>query len=275
MRLAVSNLAWSPDEDEEVAEILVEFGVLGVELAPTKVWSDPEAVSAEDVELVRRRWARRGLAVVALQALLFGRSDLRLFGSPSERQELLAYLRQLFAVAEGLGARVLVFGSPRNRRRDQLSADEAGDIAFDFFGSAAQAATEHGVTLCIEPNPPEYGADFVTNASDGMRLVRAVGRPGFGLHLDAACMSLAGDDLDRSIEEAAPILRHFHASEPGLVPVGGQDSAVSHETAAAALRRTGYGGFVSVEMLPPVDSAVADHVRAAASFAAACYGDDD
>ena len=40
---------------------------------------------------------------------------------------------------------------------------------------------------------PRVGADFVTHAAEALELVRAVAHPGLALHLDTACMMLAGD----------------------------------------------------------------------------------
>ena len=54
----------------------------------------------------------RGVSVVALQALLFGRPDLVLFESPERRSATLDYLEGVLRLASWLGAGPLVFGSP-------------------------------------------------------------------------------------------------------------------------------------------------------------------
>jgi D-psicose/D-tagatose/L-ribulose 3-epimerase len=52
--------------------------------------------------------------VFAAQALLFGRRDLTLFDDADTRQRTLDYLCIMVRVCARLGARALVFGSPKN-----------------------------------------------------------------------------------------------------------------------------------------------------------------
>jgi sugar phosphate isomerase/epimerase len=273
VKIAFSSLAWDPADDEAVARVLREAGVEAVELAPTKLWADLTAVPPSEASAVRSAWEGRGLPVVALQSLLYGRPGLRLFGDSSQRAELGAYLEGVFDLAARLGASALVFGSPKNRQRGRLSAEEATAIAAEFFGTMAQRADARGVALCLEPNPEPYGCDFVTNARAGLELVAAVGHPGFRLHLDAACMTLACDPLGEAIRGAADagFLGHFHASEPDLRPVGGPRSDVNHAACASELRASGYGAFVSVEMRPPDRADAHEAIAAAAAFAVGTY----
>lgn len=246
MRTAISNLAWNAADDERVARLMVEAGVRGVEIAPTKVWPKPLDATARELADCRRFWEQRGIGVVAMQALLFGRQDLTLFESAARREATLDYLAKIMDLAAALGAGPLVFGSPKNRRVDGRPMDEIEPIAVDFFRRAGDAAARRGVTLCIEPNPREYDCDFVTNAREGIDLVARVGHPGFRLHLDAAGMTMAGDPLAESLAAALPWLCHFHVSEPNLAPIG--TGGVRHDELATNLRRLCYGGWTSVEM---------------------------
>jgi sugar phosphate isomerase/epimerase len=103
--------------------------------------------------------------------------------------------------------------------------------------------------LCIEPNAPQYNCDYVTNAAEGAALVRRIGSKGIGLHLDTACMALAGDDMGEAIRENADILEHFHISAPMLDRVYDRDD-VDYSSAARALRDVSYDKVISIEMRP-------------------------
>src|SRR5713226_5663278 len=96
--LAVSNIAWEPADDGAVRELLAELGVNAVELAPTKYWPAPCNPPETAVTACRREWEAAGVRVVALQALLFGMPDLKVFGSADERLRLFAYLGTIFRV---------------------------------------------------------------------------------------------------------------------------------------------------------------------------------
>jgi D-psicose/D-tagatose/L-ribulose 3-epimerase len=272
MKVAVSNLAWHPEEDESIVSVLGRAGAEAVELAPGKVWPDPVSVPAAEARQARSWWEDRGLPVVALQALLFGRPDLQLFGPGAVRRELGDRLRRLCELAAHLGASVLVFGSPRNRARGETAAEEAFDIAVRFFADVGLAARSCGVVVCIEPNPPVYGCNFVTDVDEAIALVDAVGSPGFGLHFDTACVTLAGQDVGPAVVDAGSRIRHVHVSEPDLGPVGSPTGKVDHEAVARSLRAVGYEGFASIEMLPASATDNGPAVAAALDTVRSVYG---
>lgn len=243
--LAISNIAWPVELDREVAERMRAHGFTGVEIAPTKYWPDITRVADADLARVRQRWNEQGIEIVAMQALLFGKPELRVFGDEPTRDRLLEHLEACNRIAAALGARVLVFGSPKNRKREGLSDEAALEIASAFFGRAGEAAARHGVCLCIEPNPSAYDCDFVTTMREARELVTRVGHPGFGLHGDLGQLVMTGEPIAAAIGDARGMLRHFHASEPSLAPVA---SSESHVAAAAALRAIEYPNVVSIEM---------------------------
>lgn len=269
MKLAVSNIAWPTTADAAVADMLVAEGVAAVEVAPTKVWPQPTEATDAELDAYRAFWEGRGLPIVSAQSLLFGRPELTLFDDAATLARTLDYLTSVIRVCARLGAGPLVFGSPKNRRRGMLPIADATSIAVEFFGQLADIAAREGAIVALEANPPEYGADFVTSAPEALELVRAVNHPGLRLHLDAACMTLAGDDAT-IIAAGRAELCHYHASEPMLAPLGA-GSSVPHAALAESLRAVGYDGFVSVEMREPAPFAV-ESLRDAVRFARNAYG---
>ncbi len=265
MKLAVSNIAWTNDEEPSVARLLKELGVRYVEIAPTKKWARPSEATAEEVEAYKAFWAGYGIKVVAFQSMLFNRPDLKLFGDEDLRRQTVGCLQEYITLASRFDVQALVFGSPKNRIKDGLTDKEVQAIAKDVFGELGAAATEKGTYFCIEPNPTEYGCDFITNARQGIDLVRAVGTEGFGLHLDIAGMALAGDDVARSIREAGSMLKHFHISAPFLEGVEARED-IPYGAAAQALADIGYDRFVSIEMKPEAAGNI-ERVEKAVRFA--------
>lgn len=247
----MSNIAWSRADDAAVAAMMRDAGVTGVEIAPTALWDDPTHVAPATLRETRDWWTSHGISIVALQALLFGHPELTIFEGAEPRRATLDYLTAMMDVAAALGAGPMVFGSPKNRARGAMSLLDANAIAAEFFREAGERARERGVTLCIEPNPTAYACDFVNTSTEGLALVNAVGESGFGLHLDAGTLAINAEPIADSIAASMPALRHFHASEPSLAPLGTGGS--DHDACAAALRASGYTGWVSMEMRTPTD----------------------
>ena len=87
-------------------------------------------------------------------------------------------LRSVTRMAAALGAGAMVFGSPRNRLREDMPVDVAERIAAEFFGELGAYAAERGLALCLEANAPAYGCDFICRTKDAVALVRRVDHPG-------------------------------------------------------------------------------------------------
>jgi D-psicose/D-tagatose/L-ribulose 3-epimerase len=270
VKLAVSSIAWTNEEESAIAEKLQELGVKYVEIAPTKLWDDPTQTTPEQAKAYIDWWAQYGITVSAFQSMLFARPDLKIFESDENRQEAIAYMSKFLELAGIMGAKKLVFGSPKNRQRGEMSIEYANDTAAKFFGELGDVASKNGVVLCLEPNAPQYNCDFITNATEGRTLVERVNNPGFGLHLDTACMALAGDDLGGSIRKSKNILEHFHISSPMLEQVEDRED-VDHIAAAHALKDISYNKLISIEMRPGDAGTNVDRIEKAVKFARSIY----
>lgn len=248
-KLAVSNIAWTVDEETAVAEKLRELGVTSVEIAPTKRWDDPTKAVHEEVEEYVNWWRGYGIEIVAFQSMLFARPDLKLFETETLREEALSYMGGFLRLAGEMGAKRLVFGSPKNRQRGEMPVADADVIAQRFFTKLGKTAEMNSTMLCIEPNAPQYSCDYITTADQGATLVHKIKSEGVGLHLDTACMALADDDIGASIRKHADVLEHFHVSAPMLDRVYDRTD-VDYQAAADALREIGYDKVISIEMRP-------------------------
>lgn len=269
MKLAVSNIAWAAADDESAYRLMAERGISGLEIAPTRIWSEPDRVTGVAASAFKNHLSLFGLSVVAFQAIFFGQPDLTIFDA-QVREKTLDYLKKQCDLAAELGAKALVFGSPKNRLRGDLSPGTAFKIALDFFAELGRHADRRGVHVCLEPNPPAYGADFLTTVEETGRLVAAVDLKGIRLHFDTGGMHLSGEDAAGMIQRYARLAVHFHASEPYLQSFAAP--VAEHAASAAALRQVGFSGFVSIEMRAMADGL--NSVSQAIDFISRIYGDE-
>lgn len=267
MKLAVSNIAWDAPEDDAVKAALRAGGVHGIEVAPTKFWPDWEGMSVAAATAERQRLADSGFAVPALQAILFGRPDLQVFGDEASVSALVAHIADVATVAAAFEARTLVFGSPRNRDPGELKPDAAIDRAVAVFRRIGAVCADHGVVLGLEANPPAYACTFMTRWSEAAAVVRLVDHPGVRLHLDIACTEMAGDQAADGMREAADIISHLHITEPQLGDLS--DPQMNHFAFGAAIAASGYADWASIEMRRADDPVAA--VTQAVAFARANY----
>ncbi len=262
MKLCISNIAWETSDDADVFSILRKFRVSLLEIAPTKIWTDLISVTKEEILTYRKYLEKNGLTAYAFQSILFSKPQLQLFDSPGEQKSLLMYLDKVFFIAFHLGVKIIVFGSPKNRRVLNGNIDTA------IFRKIADKAKKYNLIFCIEPNPIDYSCNFITNTNEGIELVKNINHPNFRLHLDSAIMHMNNEPLS-NLEQAIPYLAHFHISEPQLSSIPG---VVNHSVFARKLRELNYRDVVSIEMRSCGVETV-QKIKRALEFMNKTYGD--
>ena len=250
VRLAVSNIAWSAAEDATIATRLVAAGADALEAAPGRLHPDPADVAEDEARDLRDLWQTRGLPIVSMQALLFGRPDLLLLGNPDEQEGLISHLSAIMSFAGRLGAGPLVFGSPQNRKKGALSFDEACKNARPVFRRLGDAAQSNGTVLCIEANAVDYGCDFITTLDQAARMVTETDHPSVGLIVDTGNMAMAGE-LAQDALRHVHLVRHLHLSRAQLGPLDVGDDFPRR--VMDGLRQAGYDGTATIEMRPVED----------------------
>ena len=247
MRIAISNIAWDVAEDDAVAALLERYQIDAIDIAPGKYFPQPSNASASDIAAVRSWWSDRGIEITGMQSLLFGTTGLNLFGPPDSQQAMLNRLADVCRVAGKLGARRLVFGSPKNRDRGSLSEADAVPQAVDFFRRLGDFATDHGVTICLEPNPEIYGANFMTTSRATAEVVERVDHPAIRMQLDLGAIAVSREDISVVVHEFGKLVAHIHLSEPHLVALG--DGGVDHAGASEAISQCLPVSLVCIEMV--------------------------
>ncbi len=245
-RFAICNETFGDWPWDRVCRLVAETGYEGIEIAP---FTFGERVT--DVDAARRRGIRdtargAGLQIVGLHWLLAGPSGLHIHSRDAEvRAHTVEYLRALIHFAGDLGAGIMVFGSPAQRRLE--AGDEAGawERTADSFRQVLPDLDSRGVTLCQESLPaPE--ADFILTAAEAARMVELVDHPRFRMMLDMKSMCAESVPPESLIRQFAPLVRHFHANDANRRGPGFGDTDFA--PAAEALRETGFKDWVSVEV---------------------------
>lgn len=271
MRIAISNIAWDVSDDEAVAALLRRYEVDAIDIAPGKYFPVPRQATPNDIRRVRDGWESRGIEITGMQALLFGTTGLNLFGDAAVRDTMLAHLDAVCRIGAGLGATRLVFGSPKNRDRTGLSDIQAETLAIDFFRRLGDVASTHGVRICLEPNPPCYGANFMITSAETAAIVSQVAHPAIRMQLDTGAMTINGESAEYVIKAYASLIGHVHASEPNLITLG--HGGCDHHAVGQALNATLPEQIVTIEMLAAKQEPLLQAIERALQVAIRYYRD--
>lgn len=252
MKLAMSNIAWSPDERLDAYAILAEAGFTGLEIAPGLFFHGAEDPFVPDTASARRariEAADAGLSLVSMQSLLFGVAGAALFEGPEARAAFETGMHRAIALAERFGIPNLVFGSPQQRRVPEgMAMAQALEEGAEVFRALGDVAEEAGTRIAIEANPAAYGTNFCNTLDEALAFVALVDHPAIVPHLDLGAMHMNGDfaSLPARLPPLAPLLSHVHVSEPDLAPAPADAGALV--PVLAGLRAAGYERAVSIEM---------------------------
>jgi sugar phosphate isomerase/epimerase len=269
VRLAISNIAWDIQEDFSVAKLLEKFAVDAIDVAPSKYFPNPANTKDGEIANVRKWWADYGIEITGMQSLLFGTLGLNVFGDRQSQDAMLEHLRAVCRIGAGLGATRLVFGSPKNRDRSGLSDVQTLERAVGFFRRLGDAAKEHGVFVCLEPNPARYGANFMTTSEETSHVVSAVGHDSIRMQFDSGALTINGESPKAVLECSAKLIGHVHASEPDLVPLG--DGGTDHQLMCKALNGYLPDHLVTIEMVATKAESHLQSIQRALTYAVDCY----
>ena len=241
MRLSISNIGWSEENDAAVYSIMKNNGFMGLEIAPTRIFPEQPYSKLDEA----RAWADKlkteyGFVVPSMQSIWYGRSE-KLFGTDEDRAALLDYTKKAIDFAEAVGCKNLVFGCPRNRSIPD-GADE--NVAIRFFKEVGDYAVEHGTVVGMEANPPVYNTNFINDTASAMELIERVNSDGFKLNLDIGTMIENDEDVS-VLKGREQHINHVHVSEPRLKPL---EERKLHRDIFDLLKAYGYTGFVSIEV---------------------------
>ena len=257
MNLAMSNIAWSPDERITAYSILSNAGFTGLEIAPGLFFhaaDDPfvpiDSVASAALDEV----TDAGLRLVSMQSLLFGVSGAGLFGDTDARTAFEKGMIRAIELAGRFGIPNLVFGSPGQRRVPEgMTMDQALKEAAEVFQKLGDAALRADTAIAIEANPTAYGTNFLNTLDQAADFVMQVNHPAVVLILDFGAMHM-NSTFHMLIEHIPGIisyLNHVHVSEPNLAPAPEHSSLIT--PVLQTLRAQGYNEAISIEMKCPVN----------------------
>jgi len=244
---AISNLAWLPSEGEQALRLMKQYAVGGLEIAPKKIWEDPDLLTEQDAVAWRDALLKKHIRPIAMQGFLFGRKDCSLFEGQSSRERLFLNIKRSMHLARVLGVKTMIFGSPASKVRGSCPINEADTIAIDFFRDVGNLAQEHHIHFCIEATPEIYGSDYIISTPEAASLIARIDHPNINLNLDFGTLKHEGKFDPESISEFLPITRHIHVSELLLKAIDMHDPR--HQPVVQVLIESGYSNAVSIEML--------------------------
>ncbi|MFO0891822.1 MAG: sugar phosphate isomerase/epimerase family protein [Isosphaeraceae bacterium] len=258
MRLAFSTNAYLKHPFDEAAARIAALGYAGLELLADVPHAWPAGLLPGQVRAIRVAMERTGLRFSNINAFMMNAvADYRqpywhpsfIEPDPHYRRVRIDHTRRALSLCAELGAPHITTepGGP-------LAPGQSRQQAIDLFVEVLKPLAEHahacGVLLLIEPEP----GLLLETTDQYLEVAEKVDAPSIGLNFDVGHAYCVNEDLPRAIAKLAPQIRHYHVEDIAasrvhhhLVPGTG---AIDFAEVVAAIRRTGYDGWLTVELYP-------------------------
>jgi D-psicose/D-tagatose/L-ribulose 3-epimerase len=186
MRISLCNEVLAGMTLERQCAYAAALGYDGVELAPFMFSDEPHLLSSAQCNRIRRTVTDAGLAITGLRWLLVRPAGLSITSPDGETTlRTVRVIRALINLCADLGGRVLVHGSPGQRRvAIGQSYEAAWDRARVCFAAAAEAASTAGITYCIKPlSGPRL---LINTLDEAVRMIEEIGNPALATIIDVS-----------------------------------------------------------------------------------------
>jgi len=223
---------------DKVAQLAPGYDYLELALSSTLMPLEDEAAYAAKGDLLQ------SLSPAVRAFNVFVPAQVKVVGEDVDWGQVASYVERGLRRAAKLGAKIVVFGSGGARSvPEHYSHALAWGQLVRFLGLCADQASQHGITIAIEPlNRRE--CNIINTYLEGVQLARDVDRSEVRVLADIYHFMMDAEPLD-DIAREPDWLAHVHLADTGRRWPG--SGTYPLERLFAMLKDIGYQGMASVE----------------------------
>ena len=247
MKFAICNEIFREWKLDETLAYAAKIGYNAVEIAPFTLANSVSDLSPSQRKEIKDAAAKHGIEIAGIHWVLVKPEGLYI-NHPEQgiRDRTAKYFCELVDFCADIGGKVMVIGSPKQRNlMSGVDHQQAWYWATETFRPCSKLTEERGVVICFEPLAPAE-TNFINTAAEAIEFASQFQSPNFKIILDVKAMCSEAKPIPQIIQESWPNFGHFHANDKNLKGPGFGE--VDFAPIGAAIKRTGYDGFVSVEV---------------------------
>ena len=261
MRLAFSSNAYQRFSLEETIARIAGLGYAGLELLADVPHAWPAGLLPQRKQAIRQCLAQHGLAIANVNGFMMNAvADPRqpywhpswIEPDPNYRAIRREHTKRALVLAAELGA-PCIQTEPGGPLAPGQSWDAAARVFYDEIMPCVEVAEREQVFLLIEPEP----GLMIERFDQYLEFAGRVDSPWLGLNFDIGHAYCVSEEPWLWIERMQAHTKHYHIEDIAatrvhqhLVPGRG---AIDFPATLDAIRRTGYDGWVTVELYPYLD----------------------
>jgi sugar phosphate isomerase/epimerase len=262
MKLAFSSNAYMHFSIEDTIRKIAELGYSGIEILADVPHAWPAFLLEERKQSIRDQLARHNLQIANVNAFMMNAvSDPRqpywhpgwTDPDPHYRAIRREHTKRSLQLAKEIGA-LNITTEPGGLLTGEQNWDTGVRIFYEEIMPCVEVAERLEVLLLIEPEPELMIEKF----DQYVEFADRVGSPWIGLNFDIGHAYCVEEDPQDWVEKMAPYTRHYHFEDIAatrehkhLIPGHG---AIDFQSTLVAIKRTGYDGWITVELYPYIDN---------------------
>jgi len=238
-----SALAFKEDFENSVKKV-ADLGFDGAELAVR----NPEDLKVDDVINILKENNLEVPAIGTGQA--YGEEGLS-FSDPDEmvRKAAVERIKDQILFASHFDAQVII-GLIRGIIVENVNKTKAEKWTIDCLRKCTEFAKEYNIWLTLEP-VNRYESNFINTLNEGIEFIKRVGASNLGLLADTFHMNIEEVSIYDSIVQAKDYITHVHFADSNRWAPG--CGHLDFVKIVQTLKKIGYQGYVSAEILPLPD----------------------
>jgi len=261
MRLAYSSNAYLNFSVEETIARIAALGYAGLELLADVPHAWPAGLLEHSKRAIRDRLDEHGLTISNINGFMMNAvADPRqpywhpswIEPDPHYRAIRREHTKRALALAGELGA-ASIQTEPGGPLQQGQSWQAAAAVFYDELMPCVEVAQRLDVRLLIEPEP----GLLIETFEQYLEFVERIDSPWVGLNFDVGHAFCMGQDPQDWIARMAPHTKHYHIEDIAasrrhahLIPGHG---AIDFPATLREIARTGYEGWITVELYPYID----------------------
>ncbi len=261
MRLAFSTNAYLRFPFDEAAARIKAIGYEGLELLADVPHAWPAGLLEGAKRSIVAAMHQEGLAFSNINAFMMNAvADARqpywypsfIEPDPHYRQVRLDHTRRALSLCAELGAPHITT-EPGGPLAPGQPRSEGIDLFVEVLKPLAEHAHKLGVLLLIEPEP----GLLLETTDQYLEVAERVNSPALGLNFDVGHAYCVAEDITAQVAKLAAHTRHYHFEDIAASRVHHHltpgEGVIDFAAVVDAIARTGYGGWLTVELYPYQD----------------------
>jgi sugar phosphate isomerase/epimerase len=213
-RLSVSLLALNDfSKLDDFLDLMKKNDIRYIELPITKILPNYE-IDKGKIKNFLKKISRYKIKISSVQAI-FHKKKLNVL-KIDDHEKIIKHLSKILLIAKLLKTKNLIFGSPKNRIKRDLSNQDAFKIFKNLLGKIQSKLIKNNMNFCIEPNSKYYGCDFILNSSDALKFINYAKIKNLAINFDTGNALLEKDKM-KILKKHQKYFKNFQVSEKDLL----------------------------------------------------------